>query len=678
MRLKIKHIVLYPKDKSLKPRKITFDLDKVNVITGYSQRGKSALIPIIDYCLGSSECNIPIGTIRDKADKFAINIVLNDINIYVARDNPIGQSTTTMYYDTYQDEKDMAFNFDTWIDNADDFKINRDAFKNYLSGIAGFENISEAEDDEISKNGLLAPIGFRDTTAFQFQPQNIIANPTTIFYNTDSFEHLQRLKTLFPLALGYKSFKILNLEKEIDLLEREVDDKNKKYQDLLRQYNNWKSDIYEYYISAIKLGLTSADINIESSNVNLIKDELYKVVTFVKNNNFSIEGTSIRFSEKLDELDQQRVLNLRQLETLKIDLFKIEQFDRSKEAYISDVSKNVDNRLSPIDWFLDQNGTDVCPFCDSKSDKAIDQLLLLRNEKVKNTTIIQNTKDISFEKEKNKLKNEITKIEATLKINDKTLELLLAESTEQYQKYQTTYEFIGKIEHVLENLRKIEPSGDIAIEIDLLNREIGKKKTELNRLKEKFDKSNCLQKLTNTINSYVKILPIEERDLRSVSIDPEKSVNIKIENTKTNDKTFLSKLGSGANHMCFHLATILGLHEYFLKLTEEGKKNYIASFMVLDQPSQVYFPETIINESNDKFVKKEAKSEDIENTTQIFKVCSTFMERTNFKTQIIILEHAPKETWKDIENIHLVEEWRGNINDENSNYNALIQKDWFV
>lgn len=32
---------------------IDFDLGKVNVITGASRTGKSAIIPIIDYCLGA-------------------------------------------------------------------------------------------------------------------------------------------------------------------------------------------------------------------------------------------------------------------------------------------------------------------------------------------------------------------------------------------------------------------------------------------------------------------------------------------------------------------------------------------------------------------------------------------------------------------------------------------------
>ena len=70
MRLKILSIILYPENKLFNPRFINFDLEKINVISGYSQRGKSAIISIIDYCLASSDCNIPIGLIREKVDKY--------------------------------------------------------------------------------------------------------------------------------------------------------------------------------------------------------------------------------------------------------------------------------------------------------------------------------------------------------------------------------------------------------------------------------------------------------------------------------------------------------------------------------------------------------------------------------------------------------------------------------
>jgi len=178
MQLKIKQIALYPKNSELKPRIVKFDLKKVNVITGYSQRGKSAIIQIIDYCLGSSECNIPIGKIRDMASMVAIDISLDKVDMFIVRELPDMGSKTNVYYEVY--EKGNEINPEDWIINMGGFKSNREDLKNYLSILAGFENIAE-KDFEETKSGFDAPASFRDLTAFQFQPQNVIANPTTTF-----------------------------------------------------------------------------------------------------------------------------------------------------------------------------------------------------------------------------------------------------------------------------------------------------------------------------------------------------------------------------------------------------------------------------------------------------------------------------------------------------------------
>lgn len=674
MKLKINKIILYPKNKEFKARVLKFKPDKVNVITGYSQRGKSAIISIIDYCLGSSDCNIPIGKIREKVDFFAIEITLKNQIVLIAREDPVSASTTpsTMYYQLIDNDHDL----NTWLENSEKYKVNRDFIKEYLGKISGFENISEKDDS--SKNGFNAPASFRDTTAFQFQSQNIIANPTTIFYNTDTFEHLKRLRTLFPLVLGYKSNEILILEKDIDNLEKEEKEKEKKNEDLKAQYENWQSDIYEYYSKAISLGLSSADIDISSAKVIELKYELSSIIKNVKNKHFIREGSSLRYSEKLEELNNRRVALSRELDNTKIDLLKIEQFDKSKDLYLTKVASEIQTRLKPIDWFLQQNGTDTCPFCDSKSDKALNELLSLKNEKEKNQSALIESQSIefSFEKEKNDLKNKIKELEKNIRVLDSNIDILISENSAYYKKYQGIFEFVGKIEHVLENLEKISPTSDLSNELDLLKLDLLKKRNNLKKLKGVFDRESCLNKLTSTIDNYIKLLPIEEKEYRRVRLDPEVSAGLKIEDTKSKNITFLSKLGSGANHMCFHLATLLGLHEYFLKLPESGKQNFIPSFLVLDQPSQVYFPDKFPETSDSDPEKDKKISEDIKNTSLIFEACSKFMERTNFQTQIIILEHAPSSTWKNIKHIHLVEEWRGEKNNEKSNFNALIPKEW--
>jgi hypothetical protein len=672
MQLKIKDIILYPLDKDLKPRFIHFHEDKVNVITGYSQRGKSSIISILDYCLGSSDCNIPIGYVRNYVDKFAIYISLGDKKYIIARDCPkLGHdSNEIMYITEINDSSELSqFRNNSWIKESEKYRVNRDFIKKMLSLQAGFENIPMG--DNSSNNGFDGELSFRDTVAFVFQPQNIIANPSTIFYKTESFSHLKKLRILFPLALGYKSFEILKLEIEIEELDKNIRDLQRKKEEIQRQYDEWKSDVYEYYMHAIKIGLTNSDIDLRTSSIDLLESELKRIYDTIKSGIYFKEGSSLRYSEKLEELDNNRIDVTRTLNSLRTEYNKLLQFDRTKENYISTVLHEVDVRLTPVDYFLKLRGTNICPFCHSKTDKAINELLHLKAERDNIKPVLESSNRInySFEKEKLEFRKNIKSKEDELLGINANIQILLSKNSEIHKRYQDIFVFVGKLESVLLNLRKIAPDSKLSIDIDTLSHNLSIAKTNLFNKNKLFDKESALKNVSSFISKYIKILPIENKDNAMVILDPDYSLSLKIKNIKSGDLTFLSRIGSGANHMCFHIATFLGLHEYFQSLIKSGKNNFVPSLLVLDQPSQVYYPNAI------KSKKELENSQDWVNTGLIFKACSEFINATDARTQIIVLEHAPKSVWQNLENVELVEDWKGESLDD-PYYNALIPKEW--
>lgn len=86
--MKIKSIHLYSKDG--RRRDVTFEIDGLNVITGRSSTGKSALSEIIEYCMGRSEFNIPEGVIRDKVAWYAVVYQFAGEQVLVAKPTPPG------------------------------------------------------------------------------------------------------------------------------------------------------------------------------------------------------------------------------------------------------------------------------------------------------------------------------------------------------------------------------------------------------------------------------------------------------------------------------------------------------------------------------------------------------------------------------------------------------------
>jgi hypothetical protein len=98
MRLAILKVILWPKDTSHVPRIIPFEPGRINIISGENGSGKSTITWIIDYCLGSEKCSIPVGLIRDVTGWFGLHLGLANTEMIVARRNPGDQQATTDVY----------------------------------------------------------------------------------------------------------------------------------------------------------------------------------------------------------------------------------------------------------------------------------------------------------------------------------------------------------------------------------------------------------------------------------------------------------------------------------------------------------------------------------------------------------------------------------------------------
>ncbi len=91
MTMQIKSIVLYNKSGDI--RRLNLRQGQVNIITGQSTTGKSALIEIIDYCLGQSKFLIPEGVIRDAVEWYGVIFKMGlQTEIFIAKPAPAPNS----------------------------------------------------------------------------------------------------------------------------------------------------------------------------------------------------------------------------------------------------------------------------------------------------------------------------------------------------------------------------------------------------------------------------------------------------------------------------------------------------------------------------------------------------------------------------------------------------------
>ena len=125
----------------------------------------------------------------------------------------------------------------------------------------------------------------------------------------------------------------------------------------------------------------------------------------------------------------------------------------------------------------------------------------------------------------------------------------------------------------------------------------------------------------------------------------------------------IENVGSSSNHMFLHLLHFLALHH---KVAISHKSVFIPSFLILDQPSRPYYPDEKAADN----VK--LTNSDSEKVYIAFKLLNNFVARMNrdYETQfqMIVFEHVPKDTFKSMEYVHLLPEFR--------NGEALIPQSW--
>ncbi|WP_323003885.1 hypothetical protein [Denitromonas sp.] len=144
MYLQIREIVLWPRNPNFEPRRLQFQLGKVNVISGASRTGKSAVIPIIDYCLGAGTCSIPVKTIRKYCEWFGVVVATAQGDKLLARREPGAQRSTD---DMYLLEAERILDIPRRIAK----NTNADAVKRLLDELAGLSKLDFSGGEEFDR-----------------------------------------------------------------------------------------------------------------------------------------------------------------------------------------------------------------------------------------------------------------------------------------------------------------------------------------------------------------------------------------------------------------------------------------------------------------------------------------------------------------------------------------------
>jgi hypothetical protein len=103
----------------------------------------------------------------------------------------------------------------------------------------------------------------------------------------------------------------------------------------------------------------------------------------------------------------------------------------------------------------------------------------------------------------------------------------------------------------------------------------------------------------------------------------------------------MSRTGGGENHLAYHLSALLALHRFAVK-----NNRPIPQFLLIDQPTQVYFPSEQVYKEADGSVQKTEADADLTAVRRLFELLLKFTQEEVPGFQLIVTEHANlREDW---------------------------------
>lgn len=647
MYFQIRGIVLWPRDGNFEPRTLKFELGKVNVISGASRTGKSAVIPIIDYCLGSSTCSIPVNTIRRYCEWFGVVVVTAQGEKLLARREPGAQRSTE---DMFLLEAEKISKIPSRLTR----NTSVTAVKRLLDDLSNLSNLDFSGGEDGS--GFDGRPAFRDLAAFTFQPQNVVANPDVLFFKTNTYEHREKLRKIFPYVLGAVTPALMAKQFELNRTKQLLRRKEKEFKDAQEVSAQWLADLRSKFSEAQELGLIPR-LELETSRDQMI--ELLEEVVTRTDLTLAVSTTTI--SDALRELNnlegEEREVS-RELTTLRHRLEEMNRMRVGVQQYEAALSVQR-GRLQLSSWLVSHSSNESdCPMCGSHTDSAKRKLqnLSLRLEEVEKAAGADKDKEVpaAFDRELQRVTTDVGNATDRLRavqIRKKALTGRSKEASEQQFSAKRTERFIGNLESALDLHRKLGSDSELAEEVRTLKESVITLEGELRGQDVDARKRRALRIINTNAGKLLPNLDIENpNDPISLEIN---DLTIKVLGSERDD--YLSEIGSGSNWLSYHLAVLLSLHQFYLS----QKNSPVPGFLVLDQPSQVYFPKHVVSKDVDMEDDPKVPDEDVDAVRKAFEVMGSVVRSEKGKLQLIVLDHASSEVWGGIDGVIGLPEWRG-------------------
>ncbi len=557
----------------------------LNIITGKSSKGKSAILDIFDYCMGSSEDTIPQGIITQRAKIFFTVWRFSGMAVVAGRRADNANQCFLREVSGEQAKHVLAYVKD--VDNffTAQYQLSRIEFSKSLGRYFGV-TMDDIDTDPLQKQLMRqkSPTpSIRSFASFMLQHQNLVANRHAIFYRFDEKRKREQAIDHFKIFMGIVGEDYFDLAKELAEAETEL----KRALAVIPKQEQIKSAgigemagyLREFHALA---GTPLTELTAEEIWMRPVQalERLTGIAVTVDGQSDTFDATRKELRTRKAELmaEIQKALNTRYL--LDVSTQQVEGFATAMTDLPIPKATHLDHA--------------VCPVCASPSEAAEDEANRLSaaihwlNGELKVSAYARE----GFGQERRDIDEQLKKARQALRQVESTLRPLDQEA-DRLQRSKSVDAAAQKAKLKLEIAieRRIEsPPTETTELVKLLQDRVAVLKSK----KALLDVEPRLLALQSDINQRLEIVgahfdfedsykngslkfDIDSFDLwhETPGVDgaPEK-------------KVFLRSMGSGANWLYSHLTLFLSLHYQFAAYADCK----LPPVLFLDQPTQVYFP----------------------------------------------------------------------------------------
>jgi hypothetical protein len=642
--IQIRKIVIYSHDG--RRREVLFEPGRVNIISGDSRTGKSAILGIIDYCFGAKECDVPEGKVRRNVSWFGLLLETSRGQPFIARQLPLGEGKSN---------EAVFVRTDSTVGTPDAGELrqttNREGLRSLLASWVGISDYLHEPPTGQTRAPLAATI--RHALTYCLQSQNEIAQRRHLFHGSTDRDVAQAIRDTLPYFLGAVSDDYVANQHELKRVRVDIRQIERRLAEAAAIRGDGVSRADTLLAEARAAGLTSVDDAASWTDkiegLRIIQSSPVPPVADTTEDAEFVRLTKLR----AELLNQQRALQS--------TVDRARTFEGNSKGFSTEAHEHH-ARLAAVSVFEREVHQHSCPLClqelpEEGTVPSIGDLRAAQEYMGERAGAMDSATphiQIAIQEVETKLSDVRRQLEenramlTALKRSNQRLQLAADIESRRAM-------VLGRISLYVENLPQVADLSEQQARL----RELKTRESELEGavsadvIQQRLE--SCLSNVNRHLSEYARKIELEYSD-SPLRLDP-RALTV-VADTPARPVP-MPEIGSGENHVGYHIVAHLALHTWFA-----DRARPVPAFLLLDQPSQAHFsPDAAPGEG----VTQDKIDADRKAVKRLYGLIFDVVESLGGKLQVIVTDHPDFSDDTRFQQ-SLRERWRDGV--------KLVPEDW--